>query len=268
MMLANIQHKIVLVLKRLIYGQRGEPYRIAGRMLRYTPGTRPVRLRYTKSTNDNARYDALQVQLFADRLSEGDIAIDVGAHRGQYSIIMAAMCGQTGEVVAFEPDPYALETLQRNLELNPKVKRPTIEPLAVSDAPGEAVLYSRRGNSQSSLARSGIGKEAVQESEKILVSLVTLDSYLLEKGLPEPRWIKIDTEGSEIRILKGAKQLLASNAGIVCELHPYAWEELGNTLQELKDIAAAAGRHIRYLDHTADISDEVKYGTVLIEHRP
>ena len=89
---------------------------------------------------------------------------------------------------------------------------------------------------------------AATDREEIRVPLVTLDSYLSEHNLPEPRCVKIDAEGAEIRILKGAKQVLASNADIVCELHPYAWPEFGNTLAELKDLAAAAGRRIRYLD--------------------
>jgi hypothetical protein len=100
--------------------------------------------------------------------------------------------------------------------------------------------------------------------EEIRVPLVTLDSYLSERNLPEPRCVKIDTERTEIRILKGAKQVLANNADIICELHPYAWREFV-TLSELKDLAAAAGRRIRYLDQTAEIGEQAEYGIVLLE---
>jgi hypothetical protein len=65
--------------------------------------------------------------------------------------------------------------------------------------------------------------------------------------------------------LKGAKQVLASNADIVCELHPYAWPEFGNTFAELKILVATAGRRIRYLDQDAEIGDKVDYGIVLLE---
>lgn len=77
--------------------------------------------------------------------------------------------------------------------------------------------------------------------------------------------MKIDAEGAEICILKGAKRVLASSTKVVCELHPYAWPEFGNTLSELKDSAAAAGRRIRYLDQTAEIGEQAEYGTVLLE---
>jgi hypothetical protein len=94
---------------------------------------------------------------------------------------------------------------------------------------------------------------------------VTLDSYLSEHRLPVPRCVKIDAEGAEIRILKGAKQILASSADVVCELHPYAWREFGNTLAALKQLASTAGRRIRYLDQDVEIGDQVEYGTVLLE---
>jgi FkbM family methyltransferase len=263
-MTLGLSHGAALRLKTLLYGRRGEPFPLGDQVLRYAPGTRPVRARYETSPNDSVRYDALQVRLFREGLSEGDTAIDIGAHAGQYALIMAAMCGNSGHVTAFEPDPYARQLLQRNIALNPRIKAPTIEALAVSGAPGEAVLYSRGGNSQSSLARSGVGQAGIG-AEAIKVRVVTLDSYLVEQGLPEPRWIKIDTEGAEIGILKGAPKLLAGRSNIVCELHPYAWAEFGDSFDELQRLAAACGRRIRYLDETTEVSADVRYGTVLLE---
>jgi FkbM family methyltransferase len=265
---SNFRHLAILAAKRLIYGSRGEPFHIQGHTLRYLPGTRPVRMRYATSTNSNARYDALQVKILSENLREGDTAIDIGAHCGQYSILMAAMCGQTGHVVAFEPDPYAREKLLKNLDLNPGVKRPSVEEAAVSDTAGQALLYSRGGNAQSSFAHSAVESPPGNKSERISVSQIPLDSYLLENNLPEPRWVKIDVEGAEIRILKGARRLLSGDANIICELHPYAWAELGNTFLELRTLAEAAGRRIRCLDQDTEIDEEhVEYCTVLLERR-
>src|SRR6266849_5339043 len=121
-MFTNVRHQFVLGLKRALYKRRGEPYQIEGHTLRYLPGTRPVRMCYARSRNGNARYDALQVAWLATHLTEGDAAVDIEAHYGAYSILMAAKCGQTGHVVAFEPDPYARGVLARNLSLNPSIK--------------------------------------------------------------------------------------------------------------------------------------------------
>lgn len=267
-MLTIFKYQIAGQLKQLLYSRRGEPYRIEGYTLRYFPGTRPVRLRYTRSQNDVVRYDALQLEWLSTHLGDGDTAVDIGAHSGSYSILMAARCGQSGRVVAFEPDPYARKVLLRNLDLNPGVKRPVVEASACSDQSGEATLYSRGGNSQSSLARSAVECSTGHQSERIRVPLVTLDDYMVERNLPEPRWVKIDAEGAEIRILRGARNVLASEAGILCELHPYAWPELGDTLAELKDLVAAAGRRIRYLDQNSEMGDSAEYGAVLLERLP
>jgi len=258
-------HQLVLRVKRLLYGKRGEPYRIAGRTLRYLPGTRPVRTRYAHSRSSNARYDALQTLWFATHLKEGDTALDIGAYSGVYTILMAAQCGYTGRVTAFEPDPYARGLLAKNIALNPSIKAPTVEGYACSDEVGEAILFSRGGNSQSSLVRSAVEFGPTHHSEEIRVSTVTLDSYISEHHLPAPRCVKIDAEGAEIRILKGAKQLLASDAEILCELHPYAWHAFNNTLAELKELAVMGGRRIHYLDQDTEIGDRAEYGTVLLE---
>lgn len=264
-MLATWRHQLVIGLKRALYSGRGEPYRIDGHTLRYVPGTRPVRLRYSRSPNSVARYDALQAAWLSTHLTEGDTVIDVGAHHGAYTVLMAAKCGQTGHVVAIEPDPYSRRVLVRNIGLNPGIKRPAVEVCACSDEIGEATLFCRRGNSQSSLARSAAEFSPAYGPEEIRVPLVTLDSYLSKCGLPGLRCVKIDAEGAEIRILRGAKQVLASNADVVCELHPYAWPEFGNTFAELKDLAVTAGRRIRYLDQDTEIGDRAEYGTVLLE---
>jgi FkbM family methyltransferase len=262
----GVSHQTVLRLKQLVWGRRGEPYPISGHVLRYAPGTRPVRTRYATSPNPAVRYDAMQARLFAEGLNEGDTAIDIGAHAGQYALIMAARCGPSGHVAAFEPDPHARRKLERNIALNPGVKAPVVEALAVSDAPGEAVLYSRGGDSQSSLARSGIGEAAAERAERFTVPLVTLDGYIADRRLAAPRWVKIDTEGAEIRILKGAPQLLAGPSNILCELHPYAWAEFGNSFEELQAAVSGAGRRIRYIDETAEMkAADVRYGTVLLE---
>lgn len=251
-------HKPVTAVKRIVYGGRGEPYYFSGVTLRFVPGTRPVRLRYAKSNNAVNRYDALQIIWLDQHLKEGDTVIDIGAHCGAISALMAAKCGQTGKVVSFEPDPYARKILSRTFALNRSLKMPTVEPLGCWDVDGEATLYSDRGN-----ARSALALLVADVLEKLTVPTVTLDSYLSAHNL-EPQCVKIDAEGAEIRILKGATTLLASKAEILCELHPTAWPDFGNSLAELKALLFAAGRRIRYLDEENYLEEPAKYGVTLL----
>jgi hypothetical protein len=91
-----------------------------------------------------------------------------------------------------------------------------------------------------------------------------LDNYLPAKGIPNPHWIKLDTEGAEINILRGARKVLESGTRIVCELHPYAWNDFGTSFEELLGIVNDCGRKIRYLDETLKIEDGAVYGAVII----
>ena len=264
-MLHALHHQIVLQAKRWFYSGKGEPYRIGGRTLRYTPGSRPVRLCYKTSTNNNTRFDALQLEMLSNGIREGDTVVDIGAHCGQYSIVMAAFCGNSGRVVSFEPDPYARDFFKRNLDLNPTIKRPIIEEIALSDREGEAVLFSKGGNSQSSLVRSAVEFGDDYSSEAIRIRTDTLDAYLARTSLSSPSWVKIDAEGAEIRILTGSPKLLKGPTRILCELHPYAWEAFGSSLDELKAIVAASGRRMTILGTNQEVGKSVSYGTVLLD---
>lgn len=263
-MMPSRRHAAALAVKRLLYSRRGEPYRIDGHTLRYRPGSRPVRLSYLDSPNDNVRYDALQIDALRRGVRPGDTVIDIGAHYGQYAILMSAFAGPTGTVLAFEPDPYARAVLEQNVALNPSLRSPRVEALALSDADGEATLYSLGGNSQSSLARSAVEFDGEHTATPVTVQTETLDGYLARTGAASPTWVKIDAEGAEIRILHGATSLLAGPANVICELHPYAWDEFGSTFDELEALVEASGRQMRYLGTERPATPPVQYGTVLL----
>jgi hypothetical protein len=74
-----------------------------------------------------------------------------------------------------------------------------------------------------------------------------LDHYLGCRTIT-PNIVKIDAEGAEIPILRGAQNLLTSNARILCELHPYAWPDFDSGFEELRNLLHNSNRRIRYLD--------------------
>jgi FkbM family methyltransferase len=267
-MLLALRHRLVLAAKKCLFSGRGEPYRIGEKTLRFVPGTRPVRLRYQTAENTVNRYDAMQLAWILENLTEGDVAIDVGANCGQCTIVMADRCGVSGSVIAFEPNPHARDILERNFALNPSVKRATIESSACSDmVGGEVKLYYNGNTSNSALVDLSKRNQTSQEPESFQVPVTTLDSYIAQQNLQDIRFVKIDTEGAEIRILRGARDVLASGAVILCELHPYAWPQFGNSLQELKDLLAGYGRRMRYLDRDAEVGNDATYGIVALEPR-
>ncbi|MCM3874604.1 MAG: FkbM family methyltransferase [Pyrinomonadaceae bacterium] len=258
-------HKGVIAAKRLWYRERGEPVQYGPHKLRYLPGTRPVRLKYINSPDATVRNDVMQINFFLDSVKPGDFVLDIGGHFGQYAVLLGSLVSDRGRVVSFEPDPRARETLDVNLQLNSLFDRVEIESLALFDQEGEHTFFSKGADSMSSLARSGLGKNASSpDVVKYTVRTIRLDDYLATRNLGSPQWIKLDTEGAEINILNGASELLKSGVIIICELHPYAWEEFGTSFDELLRLVINAGKTIEYLDSSMRIQDGASYGSVII----
>ena len=245
-----------MVAKKLLYARRGEPIEYRSHTLRYMPATRPIRLSYLNAPDITNRNDARQLKYFLDRIKPGDLVLDIGGHYGQYAVLFASLVGPAGRVVTFEPDAFAREVLRRNLALNPCAASVKVKKTALSDTSGMHTFFSRGGDSMSSLARSGLGSNASAPGvTEQTVATMPLDDYLTANGLGFPQWIKLDTEGAEINILRDTRRVLMSGAVIVCELHPYVWDEFGTTFEELPQTIHECGRSIRYLDNDLKITE-------------
>jgi FkbM family methyltransferase len=261
----NFRVRVVTAAKRFLYGTRGEPIEYGSHRLRYLVGSRPVKLKYASSTDIVARNDAKQIQYFLDRILPGQLVLDVGGHYGEYAVLLGELVGPQGHVVTFEPDAAARPVLKANLKLNNLEDRVRVEEFAVFDSRESRQLFARHGNAQSSLARSGLGGAPTEDDvERYSIETVTLDDYLLDAGLGAPDFVKLDIEGAEINALRGAGRLLRSSTVIVCELHPYAWNEFGVSFDDLLQVVHDSGRSVAYLDDTRRIEDGPSYGAVLI----
>jgi FkbM family methyltransferase len=265
MKLGHFKQYVVLSAKQFWYGSRGESITYGSHRLKYLPGSRPVRLKYANSSDIVARNDARQIQFFMDYVRSGDEVFDIGGHIADYAELFDDLVGATGKVDSFEPDVVARPMLKANVELNKFADRVRIEELAVFDNSAAQQFFTRNGNAQSSLARAGLGgSESNDDVACYSITSVRLDEYVRQSELPAPRIIKLDVEGAEVRALRGAGDLLSSNALIVCELHPYAWKELGTSFDDLLKIVHDSGRTIRYLDENLKIENGPVYGAVVI----
>ena len=265
MTLDNLRASAITAVKQLWFGSRGEPIQYGPHKLRYLVGSRPVRLKYASSTDIVARNDAKQIQFFVDRVQPGNLVFDIGAHYGEYAVLLAALVGAQGRVVSFEPDEAARPMLHANVRLNGFEQRVQVEELAVFDSNSTRQLFARHGNAQSSLARTGLGGAPTDaDVEHYAITTTTLDDYVLDARLSAPDYIKLDIEGAEINALRGAPNTLRSGAVILCELHPYAWPEFGTSFDDLLRIVHDSGRKVRYLDDARRIEQGPSYGAVII----
>ncbi len=184
---------LTLAAKRLWFGARGEPIEYGRHKLRYLVGSRPVRLKYASSTDAVARNDAKQIQYFLDSVLSAQLVLDIGGHYGEYAVLFAALVGARGQVVTFEPDAAARPVLRANVALNGFEHRVRVEEFAIFDKKESRQLFARHGNSQSSLARAGLGGAANEEDvEPYFIQTIPLDEYLSEARLPIPDFIKLD----------------------------------------------------------------------------
>lgn len=146
----------------------------------------------------------------------GDTVIEIGAHVGYYTVLLAKLVGQEGRVYAFEPDPVSRRCLVRNLELN-DISNVKVLDLAVTDSETPVSLSaSRYGESNSSI---GSPPERVGFGQQILVKATTLDGFCDRNSL-RPDLVKIDVEGAEAAVLAGGSKTLNSVRRLFLELHP------------------------------------------------
>jgi FkbM family methyltransferase len=153
---------------------------------------------------------------------EGDIVIDIGAHIGLYTIISSKRVGANGKVVAIEADPSNFEMLNSNIKLN---QLTNVIPLnyAVHSKETKVKLYLPSGESGFTKYNTIMPNWINAQEKFVEVNANTLD-YLLqfnEIRQEEVNWIKIDVEGAEFEVLKGATNVLSKSKdiAILMELH-------------------------------------------------
>jgi len=183
-------------------------------------------------------------EFFRKVLKPGQVVFDVGANVGQFTLLAAKRVGTTGCVHAFEPAPEEYRKLCANVSLN-RFSNVHINHVAVCDRLGEAVL--RTAGPGLGLYNS-LGAPLVSTLiGYISVPCTTLDCYLEGKGVPKVDLMKIDVEGAELGVLRGAAHLLSRSDApvIVCEFSDLTGTDIGHSTRELRRcLEAFAYRHI------------------------
>jgi FkbM family methyltransferase len=151
-------------------------------------------------------------EFLAENVWRGYTCIDVGAHFGYYTLLMALYAGESGQVYAFEPQDGARGILERNLAINDLQRRVEALPLVVAEQTG-LVPWEDRGF----LTTARIGK--ADGKCQMWKSSTSLDDFFAVRHI-NPQMIKIDVEGGELGVLRGARQSLADyKPKLVVEVH-------------------------------------------------
>jgi len=156
-----------------------------------------------------------------DSMPNGSILWDIGANVGLYSCYAAKRRGC--RVFAFEPSPFNLELLARNIFLNDLTDQITVVPLPLSDTLARGTLNMT--NTEWGGALSTFGKAYGHDGEALhnvfefsTVGISMVDAVAL-LNVPQPDYIKIDVDGIEHLILKGGKSVLLKTKGVLIEIN-------------------------------------------------
>lgn len=200
-------------------------------------------------------YEAEMTEYITTHLKPGMIFVDVGANFGFFSMIAASKVGDKGTVLSVEPEPKNFALLRKNIEDNGYQKCIIALPIALSQKEGTATLFIDDGNvGNHSLARSNIktGKQAVT------VRMRTLDDVCKENGIRTIDMMKIDTQGAELQVLRGATTVLSGNhpMTMLLEFWPYGILQMGDKPEELLSLLSSLGFGLLSLDDRNTIGTE------------
>ncbi len=209
------------------------------RMLLGKPVLTHYRLLNSKQTEPHV------LRWIAMTLRSGDVCFDVGAHHGWMSMIAARKVGRKGSVVAFEPAPALSEFLSYIKRVN-RLTQLSIVSKAVADSDLRGVRFRLVGDGNSfmnALSATQIPERVCGRTVVIEVETVALDTFSRISGLI-PNLIKIDTEGAELWICRGAKHLLTNHhPALIIATHPL-WLPEGHNIEEIFDLLKSCGYRI------------------------
>jgi FkbM family methyltransferase len=177
-------------------------------------------------------YERAEIEFVRRTLRAGDTAIDVGAHIGLFTVQMAAAVGSRGHVHAFEPFDANAELLERSIAENRFGDRVTFRRAAVGSASGVATLTfpgETLNTGGAYLLRDGTAP--LRGNLERQVPVVALDDLELARPV---RFIKMDVEGAEPQVLRGAERLLREDRPIILsEIHSTQLERASGVTADL-----------------------------------
>ncbi|MDW7690496.1 FkbM family methyltransferase [Flammeovirgaceae bacterium SG7u.111] len=174
-------------------------------------------------------FEKKELQLIKKIIPENAVCLDVGANIGFYTLNISKFRPKS-TIHTFEPDPAVYAKLQRNCQINSVDNRVIHHPIALSDQISQQQFY------RSDEAHYGCGSLSFQpqySAETIEIETCTLDHFLDEHAIDQVDFIKIDIEGHELQMLKGAKKTLENKKVkyILVEFNGEKLKANGDTLE-------------------------------------
>lgn len=233
--------------RQLVFEELREPIVMRwrhGLQVLITPGEETSRALFVSGAYEPTSMLALQRFLFP-----GAVLFDVGANIGLYTLVGSRRVGATGHVYAFEPSSRERAILEQNVTRN-HCDNVTAIAAAASDRAGTGTLQVAAGQhrGQNTLAPTFAYPSVSVEREEA-VPLVSLDDLWRARTVRLPDVLKIDVEGSELQVLRGATAVLRESMPVVIfEINDTLLEASGASRAEVGQFLTALGYTLHRLD--------------------
>jgi FkbM family methyltransferase len=190
-----------------------------------------------------------ETTLFAflrDHIQPGDLVFDIGSFLGIYAMLAARAAGRHGRVLAFEPTTWSHGVLNDHVRMNALDDRIQTRNAAVGAQRVRRPLVTFEGEPY----RNMIATANDESGNGPSVEVLSVDEVCEAIGRA-PDWIRMDVQGMEFDVLRGAARLLHESGRrvrIVAEMHPTEWPKYGITPKEAPALLADLGLRARSLD--------------------
>ena len=190
-------------------------------------------------------HEANSTRQFREEMRPGMVLLEVGANIGYYALIATQHIRPGGRIVALEPSPVSLRSLQENLKLNNVEDMVDVYPLAAGSQNGHLPFYmvSKR-NLSGFINREGPGIDLVSE---ITVEVVPVDDVLKKLDVTID-YFRMDIEGFEVEVVKGMVETLTTAQGPTggfIEVHSRLLNENGSSARVFLEQMEAFGYHVK-----------------------
>lgn len=155
-------------------------------------------------------------------LAAGDVFYDIGANVGAYTLVAAAYWGAAVRTVAIEPSAVNFARLIRNLTLNPCARQVIPLPIALGERTSLELLHMENLVPGGALHTVGEALyDALRRAPPVAshaTLMFSLDALVAQFGLPPPTHLKLDVDGTELAVLKGAAETLGGVRSLLVEV--------------------------------------------------
>jgi FkbM family methyltransferase len=186
--------------------------------------------------------ESSELAVVRELTSDGMVVADIGANVGFYALRLAEWVGPAGRVLAFEPDPFTYAVLEERARRGPHANIETHQ-MALGDTTGEVVLYCGQSNRSDNRLHPS---ESEPQAEQHVVRVCPLDDFLARRNGTKIDALKIDVQGSEESVLRGARATLHQ--------HNLKWIWIEFSPLHLR---GAGSDPLRFLEHLAGLDMEM-----------